>query len=91
VGGAARQPGYTSHVINTRNLDMAVAGDFDGDGRVELLLPDQVRGQLGAIRHEGDGATVAWTLPVDGQVATNVAAVTLADGGLAAAVGRWQP
>lgn len=94
----AQQPGYTSHVMTTRNLDMAVAGDFDGDGRVELLLPDQARGQLGAIRHEAGGATVAWSLPVGGQIATNVAVVTLADDGLAAGVGRtdgvlriWQP
>jgi len=94
----ATQGGYTSHVMTTRNLDMAVAGDFDGDGQAELLLPDQARGLLGAVRHDADGATVAWTLPVDGQVTTNLAAVTLADGGLAAGVGRtdgvlriWQP
>lgn len=94
----ATQPGYTSHVMTTRNLDMGVAGDFDGDGHAELLLPDQARGQLGAIRHDADGATVAWTLPVDGQVTTNLAAVTLENGGLPVGVGRadgvlriWQP
>jgi hypothetical protein len=90
--------GYTSHVIHSRNLDMAVAGDFDGDGQLELLLPDQGRNVLGAIRRTTGGAEVAWSLPVEGKVSTNIAAVMLDDGGLAVAVGReddvlrvWQP
>ena len=34
----ASLPGnYSSHVNGSRNLDMASAGDFDGDGNVELL------------------------------------------------------
>ena len=84
----AQMPGYTSHVIRTRNLDMAAAGDFDGDGHIELLLPNQARTELGAIRRSGDGAEVAWTLPVDGLISTNLAGVTLADGSLAVGVGR---
>ena len=28
----AQLSGFTSHVVGTRNLDMALAGDFDGDG-----------------------------------------------------------
>ena len=65
----AQIAGYTSHVIGTRNLDMAAAGDFDGDGYVELLLPNQARTELGAIRRTGDGADteagseVLWSLP----------------------------
>ena len=88
VRTVAQVPSYTSHVIRTRNLDMAVAGDFDGDGHIELLLPNQARTELGAIRRSGDGAEVAWTLPVDGLVSTNLAGVTLADGNLAVGVGR---
>lgn len=94
----ASQPGYTSHVIGTRNLDMAVGGDFDSDGKIELLLPDQARSQLGAVRYEAEGAAVAWTLPANGQIATNVAAATTNDGGITVGVGRaddvlriWQP
>ena len=37
------------------SLDMAAAGDFDGDGHVDFLLPNQVRG-FGAIRRTADGA-----------------------------------
>jgi hypothetical protein len=91
-------PGYTSHVIGTRNLDMALAGDFDGDGSIEVLLPDQSRTELGAIRRTGDDAEVAWIVPLDGILTTNLAAVSFPDGGLALGLGRgdgvlrvWMP
>lgn len=84
----ASQFGYTSHVIGSRNLDMGVAGDFDGDGRQELLLPNQSRVELGAIRRTADGAVVAWSLPTDGIVVTNVAAVATSDGALQVGIGR---
>jgi hypothetical protein len=94
----AQVPGYTSHVLGSRNLDMAAAGDFDGDDRVELLLPSQQRTELGAIRRTADGAEVAWTVPVGGSVSSNLGAVTLNDGRLAIGIGRddktlriWQP
>jgi len=38
----AAMDGYTSHVIHTRNLDMAVGGNFNGDGRLEIVLPSAV-------------------------------------------------
>lgn len=84
----AQVPGYTSHVIGTRNLDMAVAGDFDGDGQTELLLPNQRRTDVGAIRRTADGAEVGWTLPVEGVVNTNLAAVQLADSRVIVGLGR---
>jgi hypothetical protein len=80
--------GFTSHVIGTRNLDMGMAGDFDGDGRVEVLLPDQTRTELGGIRRVEGGAEVVWMIPVGGRVSTNLAAVELIDGSLAVGVGR---
>ncbi|MEC9280196.1 MAG: hypothetical protein VX947_04835, partial [Chloroflexota bacterium] len=52
-------PGFRSHKIGSRNLDMAVAGDFDGDGRVELLVPNQTLDEIGGIRRTLDGAEVA--------------------------------
>lgn len=84
----AQQPGFTSHVIGTRNLDMALAGDFDGDGYVEVLLPTQDRSVLGAIRRTMDGAQVVWSLPVGGIVSTNLTAVSFPGGGIAVGVGR---
>jgi hypothetical protein len=84
----ASVPGYTSHIIGTRNLDMAIGGDFDGDGRFELLLPSQDRTELGAIRRTIDGAEVVWSVPVGGRVVSNLVGTTLANGQLAVGVGR---
>ncbi len=84
----ASLPGYTSHVLGSRNLDMAVAGDFDGDGQMELLLPVQDRTMLAGIQRTTTGAAQAWTVGVGGVAATNLAAVTLPDGLLALGVGR---
>lgn len=94
----ATLPGFTSHVLGSRNLDMAAAGDFDGDGRVELLLPTQERAQLAAVARTADGAEAVWALPLEGQLTTNIGAVTLPDGRAAVGVGTsnnllriWQP
>ena len=94
----AQARGYTSHVNGTRNMDMAVAGDFDATGRPLLLLPSQARDALGAVRRTESGAEIAWTLPLDGLLVTNLSAVTLPDGALALAAARlngvlrvWQP
>jgi hypothetical protein len=94
----AEADGYTSHVIGSRNLDMAVAGQFDGSGRLTLLLPNQARTELGAIQHTSEGSEVAWTLPLSAQLVTNIAASPLADGRLAVGAGLdnsvlriWQP
>lgn len=84
----AQFPGYTSHVIGSRNLDMALTGDFDGDQRIEVLLPDQSRTALGAVRRTSDGAELTWTLPVGGEVSSNLAAVSFLDGRIAVGVGR---
>ena len=76
------KPGYSSHVIGTRNLDMALAGDFDGDGQPEVVLPNQGRTKLGGIQRVGTGAAVSWEVPLEGILATNLAAVTLPEGDL---------
>ncbi len=79
--------GYTSHVIGSPNLDMAAAGDFDGDGRVELLLPTQNRLELAAIQHSAEGATAVWSLPLPDQMVSNVAAATLPNGQTVVGIG----
>jgi hypothetical protein len=83
----AQLRGYTSHTLGSRNLDMAAVGDFDGDGRLEVLLHSQDRTELGGIRHTATGAEIVWTVPLPGQLLTNVGAVTLADGSMAVGVG----
>lgn len=90
--------GFTSHVMGTRNLDLAVGGRFTGTDQPVLLLPVQDRTALAAIRHGSSGAEQVLSLPLDGTLATNLAATTLDDGRLAVGVGRndntlriWQP
>ncbi len=72
--------GYTSHVIGSRNLDMAVAGDFDGGGRLEILLPSQELTELGAVRRTATGAGVVWSIPLGGRLRTDLAARMKGDG-----------
>jgi hypothetical protein len=94
----AQIEGFTSHVIGSRNLDMAAAGDFDEDGVVELLVPNQALNTLGAIQRSLRGADIDWTLPIEGRIVTNLAAVTLSDSHILVGVGRddsilriWHP
>lgn len=79
--------GYTSHTIGSRNLDMAVAGDFDGDGQPEIVLPSQDRTRIAGIVNSADGVRVAWELLLDGTLISNLAAVNTANG-LALAAGK---
>lgn len=79
--------GYTSHVIGTRNMDMAVAADFDSDNLVELLLPNQQRNSLGAIQRTTNGAIVDWEIELGGTLITNLAVLSLADGSIALGLG----
>ena len=84
----AKVPGFRTHAIGSRNLDMAVAGDFDGDGRIELLVPSQGMDEIGGIRRTEEGAEVAWILPIGGKISTNLAAVSSDSGSLTLGVGR---
>lgn len=83
----AQLAGYASHTVGSRNLDQAAAGDFDGDGRVELLAPTQSLRSMAAIRRTADGAEEVWTVALDGILSTNVATVNLPDDRLAVGVG----
>ncbi len=79
--------GFTSHVQGSRNLDLAAAGDFDGDGRVELLLPTQDLTGLAAIRRTARGAERAWKVKLPARLSSNLAAVTLDGGRMIVAAG----
>jgi hypothetical protein len=84
----AQVPGYSSHTIGSRNLDRAIAGDLDGDGRIELLVPDQAQQLLGAIRRTSEWAETAWEIPIGGRLNTNLMGVALTSGDLALGAGR---
>ncbi len=74
---AASKRGYSSHAIGSRNLDMAVAGDLDSDGRVELLVPTNNMEALAGLRRTRAGVEEAWRLELPGRLSTNVAVAAL--------------
>ena len=84
---AATGKGYPSHTIYSRNLDAVRAGDFDGDGAWELVAPNASYTRLVATRHTRSGVEPAWTLPLNGALATNLATATGKDGHIALAAG----
>ncbi len=94
----AELSGYSSHQIGSRNLDGALAADFDGDGQIEIVVPDQSQTVLAGIQSINHELEIVWEAPVGGRLSTNLAAVMLSDGRLALAVGQeantlriWMP
>jgi hypothetical protein len=83
----AEVPGLTSHVVGSRNLDLALVADADGDGRLEVIAPTQARTEIGAARRTSDGAEVAWVVPLGGRLSTNLFAVDV-EGAVWLAAGR---
>lgn len=84
----ASHAGYTSHTLaDGRNVDRVRAGDFDGDGRVELLVPTLDQTRLGGLRRTTGGVTAAWEVPIGGTLVSNLATAS-ADGRCAVAAGR---
>jgi len=76
----ATHEGYASHTYGSRNLDGGLAGDLDGDGRTELLVPRTDRSTLDAVvRTDGDAET-AWSLSLPGSLSTNLTGVAFDDG-----------
>lgn len=84
----ARLSGPTSHVNGSRNLDMALASDLDGDGRTELLVLSRGLTTLIGVHRTESAAEEAWLVEIGGRVSTNIAAVETASGGMAIAVGH---
>jgi hypothetical protein len=89
----ATRRGYSAHAIGSRNLDAALAGDLDGDGAVELLVPAEDEDALAGLRRvpEGDdpavdGVAEAWRLSLPAAPTANLAGVA-GDGSATVGVG----
>jgi hypothetical protein len=65
--------GFSSHSIGSRNLDSAIAGDFNNDGICELLAPTQNLSSLGVISLGG----VITVLPLDGVLTSNLSTISV--------------
>jgi len=90
--GAALQltaalPGLSTHSLGSRNLDQTAAGDFNGDGRPEVLVMDAARRAVVAVQRSPAGAEIAWSLEAGDEILSNFAPVELLNGELGLAVG----
>jgi len=65
--------GFSSHSIGSRNLDSALIGDFNNDGIVELLAPDNPHTSLGIINLHN----AITTIPLGGALTSNLSATNL--------------
>jgi hypothetical protein len=83
----ASYQGYTSHAIGSRNLDMAMAADVDGNSRPELVLPNPEMTALGVIGRTELGTDLRGEFALKGRLTTNLAGVSLPDGILALGAG----
>jgi len=91
-------PSVTTHLIGSRNLDQTAAGDFNGDGQLEVLVMNRARTEIIAVQHTENGAEEVWRLNAGGEIITNFAPVELLENRLGLAVGTsdgrlrvWMP
>jgi hypothetical protein len=71
---AASEPGFSSHRLGSRNLDMALLADVDGDGRPDVIVPTQDMRWLAVLGRSAAGFEDLGRLPLGGALVTNVAA-----------------
>jgi hypothetical protein len=83
----ARYPNVESHTYGSYNTDQALAGDLDGDGAVELLVPAVGQDSLLAVERTADGTATDWQFYFDEPLTSNLAGATLPDGRLAVGAG----
>ncbi len=76
-------PGYSSHNLGSRNLDQTLSGDLDGDGLLEVVVPNQDGTSLSGLFYRGGVMGAAWTLELRGKLTSNLAGAALPDGSLA--------
>jgi hypothetical protein len=75
----ATERGITSHVLGSRNLDLALIADAAGDGIPELVAPTSDRMALRGISLIDGEAVTVWEQQLPGRLASNLAAATAGD------------
>lgn len=71
--------GYTTHSIGSRNLDLGIVSDADGDGRLDVIVPTQDRRALHVVTRTmttESGTEVVGTVEFEASITTNVGAQT---------------
>ncbi len=94
----AQLSGYSSHALGSRNLDMAVVGDFDGNGTPETAVPNQPRTDLAGVQRFDNRVEEVWRFALGSVLTSNLAALTdetgqlwLAAGTASGEVWIWAP
>jgi hypothetical protein len=57
-------------------------GDLDGDGSLEVMVPDQSQTSLHGISLQGGEAVLDWSVKLEGRLTSNLAGMSLPDGRL---------
>ncbi|MFK8025819.1 MAG: hypothetical protein AB8G26_17820 [Ilumatobacter sp.] len=73
---------YSTHSIGSRNLDLGIVTDADGDGQLDVIVPTQDLRALAVLTRDdsvGSGATETFRFDLGDRLTTNVAAAS--DGG----------
>jgi len=83
----AELPGYSTHTIGSRNLDTAFTADINGDGLVELLLPNQEHTSLHAVQLKDGRLKEIWSSPLGSPYSTNLVGLSTSDGKLTFGIG----
>lgn len=66
------RPGFSSHRISSGNLAMAALGDFNADGKTDVLLPTRTRDSLRVIQRNETGSREVARLDLSAPVSTNI-------------------
>ena len=66
---------------------MALAGDFNWDGIVEIVVPDQNMTSLNGIEWQLGGLARVWNIPLEARLTTNLAAITTDEDDIALGAG----
>lgn len=64
----ARQSGFSNHEIRSREQRLSALADIDGDGRMDLALPDARRTSLELVRFAGSRIETLASIPLPGSV-----------------------
>ncbi len=65
--------GYTNHTLGSRNLDLGILVDADGDKVDEVVLPTRDLRSIAVIDRVADGAVELGRVELDGALTTNIA------------------
>jgi hypothetical protein len=82
LGAVASAAGYAAGARGSRHPDHAVMGDFDGDGRLEVVLPRQSGEILVALEMRNERFVERWAVDFKSPVTSNLAAADIDGDGL---------